>query len=194
MDKQVFLNEVKINFNLRTTKSNKPTNIYLLIRLNGKQHKFSTGVKVYPEQWNKDKQEAYISYRLTELDNQNNIVVNSKIKELKTSFTEYKQYLCGNPNQLSNAVIILKKYIYKDMEKKATNPIAWLIRAILDDKILKESAKNAYRGQIRLFSAFLKETGRQNITFDDINLSLLKTYENYILNHYCPKKFSHKFS
>ncbi|CAG9893992.1 hypothetical protein BOVA514_2870 [Bacteroides ovatus] len=32
----------------------------------------STGVKVYPDQWNIKKQEAYISCRLTESDNINN--------------------------------------------------------------------------------------------------------------------------
>ncbi len=54
MTHQVFINEiVKANFNLRQPKSERPTNIYLMIvRINQKQAKLSTGVKVYPEHWN----------------------------------------------------------------------------------------------------------------------------------------------
>ncbi|MFT0111149.1 hypothetical protein ACMSES_11770 [Bacteroides faecis] len=53
MTHQVFINEiVKANFNLRQPKSERPTNIYLIVRINQKQAKLSTGVKVYPEHWN----------------------------------------------------------------------------------------------------------------------------------------------
>ena len=49
MTHQVFINEiVKANFNLRQPKSERPTNIYLIVRINQKQAKLSTGVKVYP--------------------------------------------------------------------------------------------------------------------------------------------------
>ena len=75
---QIFFNEVKASFNLRKPKSDKPTNIYLVCRIDKKQVKLSTGVKVYPDQWNTKKQEAYLSSRLTELDNINN-AINSKL-------------------------------------------------------------------------------------------------------------------
>ena len=63
MEEQYFFNEVQARFHLRKPKANKPTNIYLVCRINGKQVKLSTGVKVYPEHWNEEKQEAYISCR-----------------------------------------------------------------------------------------------------------------------------------
>ena len=50
---QVFINEiVKASFNLCHPKSKRPINIYLIVRINQKQAKLSTGVKVYPEHWN----------------------------------------------------------------------------------------------------------------------------------------------
>ena len=49
MEEQYFFNEVQARFHLRKPKANKPTNIYLVCRINGKQVKLSTGVKVYPE-------------------------------------------------------------------------------------------------------------------------------------------------
>lgn len=85
---QIFINEVRCNFNLREPKADKPTNIYLVASINNKQVKLATGVKVYPSQWNAKKQEAYVSVRLTELDNTNNTIANDKLNELKNSFVE----------------------------------------------------------------------------------------------------------
>ena len=91
MEQQVFINEMQARFNLRQPKANKPTNIYLVVRINGKQLKLATGVKVYPEHWNKEKQEAYVSFRLPELDNRNNEIANNKInvgrcRDIRASF------------------------------------------------------------------------------------------------------------
>lgn len=55
MGRQIFINQMQCNFNLRQPKANKPTNIYLVVYLNNKQVKLSTGVKVYPEHWNNKK-------------------------------------------------------------------------------------------------------------------------------------------
>ncbi len=91
---QVFINEiVKASFNLRQPKSKGSTNIYLIVRINQKQAKLSTVVKVYPDQWNIKKQEAYISCRLTESDNINNTIANTKLLELRNQFEEFKRYL-----------------------------------------------------------------------------------------------------
>ena len=70
MGQQIFINEMSATFNLRKPKANKPTNVYLVCRVQGKQVKLSTGIKVYPEHWNKSKQEAYISFRLSEQQKQ----------------------------------------------------------------------------------------------------------------------------
>ena len=157
---QIFFNEVQAKFNLREPKSNKPTNIYLVCRIDRKQIRLSTGVKVYPEHWNVKKQEAYIGCRLSELDNLNNTIVNTKIIEIKNRFLQYKRYLCDNPNEIGNSVKILKKFIYKDtMEKE------------------KQNVK-----QIKFFEAFLNEVGKYPISFSDINLPLIKDYESYLFN------------
>ena len=47
-----------------------------MLRINGKQMRLATSVKVIPDQWNHDEQVAYISHRLNELDNVNNEIVN----------------------------------------------------------------------------------------------------------------------
>ena len=39
-----------------------------------------------------------------------------------------------------------------------------------------------YQGQLKSFDAFLKETGKDPIGFEDINLALIKEYETYLFN------------
>ena len=194
MIEQIFINEtVSANFNLRQPKSRKPTNVYLVVRINQKQAKFSTGVKVYPEQWNTKKQEAFISCRLTESDNINNIIANKKLIEIKKQFENFKNYLCTNPSELENGWELLKKYIYKDtaMKKdKKTNALWWLQDTIAKDKTIKGS-KDGKRGSTREvyqsilddFKSFLiQKEGKNSISFDDINLGLIKDYEEYLFN------------
>lgn len=194
MTEQVFINEVvRANFNLREPKSRKPTNIYLVVRINQKQTKLSTGVKVYPEQWNLKKQEAFISCRLTESDNMNNIIANKKIIEIKKQFEDFKNYLCANPCELESAWGLLKKYIYKDkaMEKnEKVNALRWLQDTIANDRTIKGSeagkrgsTRETYLSILDDFKNFLKEKeGTDSICFDDINLGLIKNYEAYLFN------------
>lgn len=103
MEQQIFINEIQTSFVLRQPKSTKPTNIYLVCRIQGKQVKLATGVKVYPEHWNTKKQEAYISVRLTELDNQNNEIANKKIKALETVYRLIKSIFVIIPTRSRTA-------------------------------------------------------------------------------------------
>ena len=193
MTGQVFINEiVKASFNLRQHRSKRPTNIYLIVRINQKQAKLSTGVKVYPDQWNIKKQEAYISCRLTESDNINNTICNKKLLELKSQFEEFKRYLCDNPSKLENCWELLRKYIYKDSDMRKTkkiNAIHWLRDAIANDKTIKTSGEHkgastmeTYLIVLKDFNNFLLEKGREVIGFEDINLALIKEYETYLFN------------
>lgn len=179
---QVFFNEVRANFNLRNPRSSRPTNIYLVCRINGKQVKLATGVKVYPEHWNVNKQEAYVSVRLTELDNANNAIANEKLAEVKTCFMEYKHYICTNPNDLDKGITILKKFIYKDTMKKRLdeNATQWLSRTLSSDQTIKESTRMDYVKQVRFFEDYLKEVNRYPVSFSDIDLPLIKDYESYL--------------
>ena len=179
MTHQVFINEiVKANFNLRQPKSERPTNIYLIVRINQKQAKLSTGVKVYPEHWNIKKQEAYISCRLTESDNINNTITNKKLLELRSQFEEFKRYLCDNPSELKNCWDLLRKYIYKNNMQRTNkiNAIHWLRDIIANDKTIKTSGEHkrgstmeTYLIVLKDFQTFLKEKGQDTISFDLFN-------------------------
>ena len=182
MNAQFFINEIGCKFNLRKPKSEKPTNVYFVARIRNKQIKLSTGVRVYPDQWNVKKQEAYISCRLTELDNENNTIVNEKIGKLKLYFSEYKQYLCDHPEEIERrAIILLKQYIYKDtMKKKTEKPATFIMKQIIEEKDIVDSSKSQYRSNINKFKRFLYEHSIPD-TWESMNLDTFTKYQQFLI-------------
>ena len=184
MEKQIFVNEITCHFNLREPKSPKPTCIYFIVCIDGKQIKFSTGVKIYPDQWNKKKQEAFISFRLSELDNQNNRIVNEKIASIKQDFLNYKQYLCENPNLLASKVPLLKQYIYKGnmRRKKMCLPATAIMRKLINESSTTDSSKNQNTLNLNKFERFLKENGIED-NFENMNLKTINSYQKYLVEN-----------
>ena len=182
MNAQFFINEIGCKFNLRKPKSEKPTNVYFVARVRNKQIKLSTGVRVYPDQWNVRKQEAYISCRLTELDNENNTIVNEKINKLKLYFSEYKQYLCDHPEEIEHrAIILLKQYIYKDtMKKKTEKPATFIMKQIVEEKDIVDSSKKQYIANINKFKRFLDEHSIPD-TWESMNLDTFTKYQQFLI-------------
>ena len=124
MERQNFSRELQGTFNLREPKGTKPTMIYFVVRLNGKQYKLTTGVKVYPSMWSKATQTAIVSNQQTKQDNNNNRLVNEKLSEINAGFSKFISYLCS-VETIGNEHDILKTYIYKDMKvKKEVNTIS----------------------------------------------------------------------
>ena len=87
MNEQKFYKEIEAHFNLRTNKSKKPEMVYLVVRIDGRQYKLSSGVKVYPQQWRKGVAEE--SNLLCSRDNKNNKIVNEKLTVLKKRYSEF---------------------------------------------------------------------------------------------------------
>lgn len=181
---QVFSRELKATFTLREPKSLKPTNIYMVVRVNDKQIKLATGVKIYPEHWNKKKQEAYISVRFTEQDNINNEAVNNRLILLKNYFMEFKHYLCTHPNEIGNSLNLVKEFVYKDMMQKKleVNAIDWLKKEITNDLSIKEGSRHVYMGGLDLLNNFVNEAKKSPLSFSDIDIAFIKDYEKWLLN------------
>lgn len=185
MEQQHFLT-VSPTFVLRKTKGSRPTNIYLSFTYNGKQVKLSTGVKVYPDHWDKDKQEAVISHRLTKLDNKNNLITNERISELKKCFNECILYLCENPTEIEEGKGYIKTIIYKDMVNKG-NKLKVLatiqMRQILQEKRgVGDSTMVNYEAVIRRVKKYLNDNNIPD-SWDSIDYNFLKQYEGTFTNY-----------
>lgn len=184
MNEQFFMNEMSCNFNLRQPKGEKPTNIYLVVRLNRKQVKLTTGVKIYPEHWNIKRQKAYISMRLTEIDNINNTIVNNKLTELRTRFIDFKHYLCEHPDMSGESISILRNYIYKGTmgrEQKQSQPATLIMKQIINAKEAGESTKRQQNLNVGKFERFLKNNNISN-SWKSMNLETFNQYQQYLIN------------
>ena len=184
MGRQIFINQMQCNFNLRQPKANKPTNIYLVVYLNNKQVKLSTGVKVYPEHWNIRKQQAYVNARLSKLDNNNNTIANDRLSELKDMFLEFKHYLCEHPTDIENSITILRTRIYKntmttEIKKKSATTV---MKEIIDAKQAASSTKGQQKLNIGKFERYLKENNISD-TWESMNLNTFESYQKYLVDN-----------
>lgn len=176
---QTFVNELQGNFYLRTPNREKPSLIYYVIVMNGKKYRFATGVKVYPNHWNIKKQEAYISMRLSELDNRNNSIVNEKIAEMKSCFSEFKNYLCESPNEIENSEVLLKQYIYKKKEANTMDCIAFLNNQLASYNGASASTKKDYSNGIKNLDRYIKE-GHGINSFDEMDKKYVKGFYEFL--------------
>ncbi|MDL2213753.1 phage integrase SAM-like domain-containing protein, partial [Bacteroides sp. OttesenSCG-928-N06] len=180
MQGQIFINEVQGNFFLRTPKENKPSLLYYVICYGGKKYRFATGMKVYPNHWDMERQKAYISFRLSELDNNNNIIVNEKIEEYERNLSEFKAYLCNNPNEIMDSERLLKSYIYKNQHTPMNeNCIDYLENCIMAVSGLSDGTRKDYLSTIKNLKVHC-DNGNEIKSFNDINKKYVKKYYEYL--------------
>ena len=179
---QIFIKELKGNFNLRRPRSTKPTPIYYVVYMDGIQHYFATGVKVYPSQWDKKKQIAVVSNTQSKLDNQNNGIVNSKLNLFTQHLLDYKTYLCNNPQDLCKAGELLnlffnKKTIMKQ-NKKGTEILVEALEYYYDYIAKKPISPNTVRQSEYNLGHYIKYIKEQGIS-DDAKILTQEALNNY---------------
>ncbi len=185
MEQQIFIREMVAHFNLREPKSDKPTPIYMVIRIGKKQLKFPIGCKIYSAQWNKKTERAFVSPHLTELDNQNNFIVNTKISQFLFLFSQFLQYICSEPKNIEDMERKLKEIINKGKKMRTTkkeNAIRWLFND-LEKASMKAGSKANYEQQLKDFETFCKETNRIPLPWEEITYNLLTEYEDWLMSH-----------
>lgn len=181
-ERQFFPNELKATFVLRRSRAKKPQIVYMLVRLD-KQYKFTLNVKVYPNQYNSELQQAYISNILKPIDNANNKIVNDKINEYKKRFDDFVSYLCDTETK-DNLIKILRDFIYKDinMKKNTTNksndPISLLKNVIYNDQ-MTESSKGQYIQKINRLEDYCNANNIHLSDINEINLDFLYQFRNW---------------
>ena len=156
----------------------------MVVYLNNKQVKLSTGVKVYPEHWNIRKQQAYVNARLSKLDNNNNTIANDRLSELKDMFLEFKHYLCEHPTDIENSITILRTRIYKntmttEIKKKSATTV---MKEIIDAKQAASSTKEQQKLNVGKFERYLKENNISD-TWESMNLNTFESYQKYLVDN-----------
>jgi site-specific recombinase XerD len=84
------VNQVSLNFNLREPKKlNGSTNVYAVVKMNGKQTKISINCKVNAWCWDAKKQVPKVSQNMTQNDIANNMQVNNVLNDVRMKFYAY---------------------------------------------------------------------------------------------------------
>lgn len=173
---QVFFREIKAHYNLRTPKSNKPTMVYLVVYIDKKQTRISTGYKVYPKQWYKSK--AATGVTLSKLDNANNSILNSKIEEMNIRFEEYKYYLCAGT--INHSMQSLKSYMENRtiIEPEKVDLVKVMKEAITKDVNIKDGTRANYLRFIGKFESFVS-----TLSSYELNSALFKDFQNWCIEN-----------
>lgn len=186
--KQWFVKEIKGHFNLRNPKGVRPTDVFFVVYIDGKQYKLSSGMKVYPNQWDKKGQQAIESNMLSRLDNSNNKKLNAKINRIRCSFVDFLKYLCTVEIESIDVKEVLKLYIYKDMKKKKN--LEFDAERFISDafeyyfaniSMVKPRTRANNESKLNNFVNYIKEKGLN----DDIlvfSQSGINDYRDYLLN------------
>ena len=184
-----------LNFNLRQPKGNKKTNVYAVIKINGRQIKTPIDCKINPWNWDKRKQVPKFSNNMTEEDRENAQHVFNVIYEWKMNFQKYYVYICRNyviPNEKELMEKVVKKVrIQKDKEIKGTVKPAKKrdIKATTELKkalelyptlytTIAKSTLETYDFQLRAFINYCKDTNKDTVKM--LTDDGLKEFEVYL--------------
>ena len=180
---------VTLNFNLREPKKvNGATNVYAVVKVQGKQIKLPINCKINAWQWDAKKQVPRFTNNMTEQDRANNMQINSIINDVRLNFYAY---LCSGEEITESGITeTIKQHLNNsnDMANKNAVPPR---RTVTATKLLqeaftkrygtKESPKVAvkswylYSRQLKYFLDYLKEPQ----IYDSVNALTAKSIYNY---------------
>ena len=116
MDKLKLFNSSSLNFNLREPKKNKRTNIYAVIKIEKKQIKITTNLKINSWQWDKKKQIPIIDNKTNKEDAETLMNTFNILYEFRFAFFNYFLYICTN--DLKPTEENIKEYLFNFLNKK----------------------------------------------------------------------------
>lgn len=180
---QIFANELRHHFNLRHPKCQRPTMVFLVVRINREQVKISTGMKVYPSHWNGNR--ATEGACLPLLESNNNRLLNERLIVMEERFREYK-------NLVNEGVLLIDKeslryYISTGtiMSKKQNNQpliIAKVLLSYLDkDTSIKEGTKQNYTRFIKSFGEYLASYTIYD--YSSLTMELMKGFQQWCIEN-----------
>lgn len=165
ISEQIFINHIEIKFQIRKSNiSSAPALIYGIFTLQNHTYRISTLLKVYPNQWNSNKQRCLISPRLDTLSNKNNAIANRRLNEIEEAFNEKIIELSNNTldaDVIKTELIHVINIKHKSRMAKKRNQMADVTEQIKTHvnkkREVSERTKKKYNGDINLLKRFLKE-------------------------------------
>ena len=195
MEQQFFPLELRGRFYLKEPKSKKPSQLIFITRIEGRIYKLAINAKVYPAQWNRALQKAYISPILTTADNENNAIVNQKIEEVKGLFALFKSYLCNI--ETANTKLITQLFnstMRKPKKQEASNSkidniIKVIHDAVYNDATLSKGTADNYLNKgipaLEFYLSHLEKDEKKKVdSFDYFTTEFFNGFGQYIYDNY----------
>ncbi|MDL2242021.1 site-specific integrase, partial [Bacteroidales bacterium OttesenSCG-928-L03] len=175
--------ETQMSFNLREPKSEKPTSIYLVCRINGKQIKIPIGPEynIYPKHWNKESQHVMVNNSLSPLERAHNMEVNERLAECINLFNEWKQYIRDNAELVLNSEKLLRRFVMGQTKTLELTPVEWFNEYLEKHCTARETSKKQYEVTFNVFSNFLTECKIKLNSFSQFNLDVINSFEKYLI-------------
>lgn len=174
--------DVSLNYNLRNPKSKRPTIIYAVFRIAGKQYKINIGAKVYSSQWDSRLQMPII-HNISKLDAYNNNIVLGQINKTRLVFDEAKSYICNNPHELEYSKgcleIIKRNFNIKSYSMKKKDSITqWLMEYIEKNKRGNTLTKELQN--VNFLRRFFKDNEQYQDDFAQISFEMINDAFRYM--------------
>lgn len=195
MKKLEKLNSASLNFNLREPHKNKRTNIYAVIKINNKQIKIPTALKINTWQWDKKKQIPIIDCIVDEEERENLISIFNAICEIRFGYFNFFSYICKN--DLIPTESEIKKYILKHLKKlkmnnsnlkpgngkkpKATNLLKKAFNIYYKEMHtkIKESSIETNKVRLNAYYDYCKEIEKDVLSM--LSQNGINEYQNYLI-------------
>ena len=196
MDKLKLFNSSSLNFNLREPNKNKSTNIYAVIKINKKQIKITTELKINSWQWDKKKQIPIINNKTNKEDRENLIYIFNILYDFRFAFLNYFLYICTN--DLKPTEDNIKEYMFNFIKKnnmsnkenlkvgdgrkpKATNLLKKAFQIYYKEMhtTIKESSIEANETRLKAFLDYCEEKGKDALSM--LSQIGINEYQDYLI-------------
>ena len=187
------LSNLTINFNLRQPKSMKPTNVYCVVKVDGKQLKLPIGCKVAPYYWDKKKQQPIINNGMSEAEKQNILNVLNVLNVVKFGFLNYFSYICNTDELTSEKVKdLIINLLDNDNMTNEQNLRKGTGRTASATKTLQKAFDVRYNGgkagtistaqsKLNQFFAYCHEIGKDTVSM--LTTNGIEDYKQYLLKN-----------
>ena len=178
-----YLKELTLNFNLRKPTSKRPTNVYAVVKVCGKQMKIPTTAKINAYLWDSKKQIPMLLDSMSDAERDNAKHVFSIINSFHSAFIEYYSYLYQNFHEITSEDVraffekaVLSELIHKKKmakngvpnvkrERKATKA---LLKALdlyqsVGDKPVTDSTIQTYKYNLQNFIDYCVDIKRDSV-------------------------------
>ena len=195
------LNNVKISLNFNVRQPNKKTAttpIYCVVKVDSKQLKVPTGLKVNAWQWEKQRQQCTVNANMVATEQANNAVANRIINAIRCAYDELFLYLCGSGDTYTATEIekLIKETItaQTDNDNNMSNPNAippkrtttatTLIKkafAIYYPATTKESTLQVNEQRLKGFCEYIKESKKGDTPKNHLSQDGLNDYRQFLI-------------